>query len=56
MKQGTLVVELADPQSRKDVWWAVGEDTLTGDRNKDLSIIQRTVSKMFKKYPPPPTK
>jgi Domain of unknown function (DUF4136) len=52
VKQGTLVVELADPQLKKVVWWGVGEGTLTDDRDKDLPMIQRTISKMFKKYPP----
>jgi Domain of unknown function (DUF4136) len=56
VKQGTLVVQLADPQSKKTVWWGVGEDTLTDNRDKDLPMIQRTISKMFKKYPPPPKK
>jgi hypothetical protein len=54
VKQGSLVVELADPQLKKVVWWGVGEDTLTDDRDKDISMIQRAISKMFKKYPPPP--
>jgi hypothetical protein len=53
VKQGTLVVELADPQLKKVVWWGVGEDTLTDDRDKDLPMIQKTISQMFKKYPPP---
>jgi hypothetical protein len=56
VKQGTLVVELADPQSKRIVWWGVGEDTLTDNRDKDLPMIQRTISKMFKKYPPPQKK
>lgn len=56
VKQGTLVVEVADPQLKETVWWAVGEDTLTDNRDKDLPMIQRTISKMFKKYPPPPKK
>jgi hypothetical protein len=53
VKQGTLKVQLADAKSKTVVWWAFGEDTLTNNRDKDLPIIQRTVSKMFKKYPPP---
>jgi hypothetical protein len=56
VKQGTLVVELVDSQSKKTVWWGVGEDTLTDNRDKDLPMIQRTISKMFKKYPPPQKK
>ena len=55
VKQGSLVVQLPDPQLRKVVWWGVGEDTLTGNRDKDLQVIQRAISKMFKKYPPPST-
>jgi hypothetical protein len=56
MKQGTLVVQLADPQLKKVVWQGVGEDTLTDVRDKDLPMIQKTISKMFKEYPPPPKK
>jgi hypothetical protein len=56
MKQGTLVVQLADPQLKKVVWKGVGEDTLTDVRDKDLAMIQKTISKMFKKYPPPQKK
>jgi hypothetical protein len=56
VKQGTLKVQLADAKSKTVVWWAFGEDTLTNNRDKDLPIIQRTVSKMFKKYPPPQEK
>jgi len=56
VKQGTLVVELADPRLKTVVWWGIGEDTLTDDRSKDLPMIQRTIVKMFKKYPPPPQK
>jgi Domain of unknown function (DUF4136) len=56
VKQGSLVVELADPQLKKVVWWGVGEDALTDDRDKDLPMIQRAIAKMFKKYPPPQKK
>jgi hypothetical protein len=52
VKQGILKVQLADAKSNTVVWWAFGEDTLTNNRDKDLPIIQSTVSKMFKKYPP----
>jgi hypothetical protein len=56
VKQGSLVVELADPQLKKVVWWGVAEDTLTDDPGRDLLMIQKNVSKMFKKYPPPEKK
>ena len=56
VKQGTLVVELADPQLNKAVWWGTAEDTLPDKPNKDLHLIQKKISKMFEKYPPPTTK
>ena len=45
-------MELADSQSKKAVWWGVADDTLTDNYDKDASMIQKNVSKMFKKYPP----
>jgi len=56
VKQGTLAVELADSQSKKAVWWGIAEDTLTDNPDKDLPTIQRAISKMFQKYPPPAKK
>jgi hypothetical protein len=56
VKQGTLVIELADPQTKKAVWWGVAEDTLTDNPDKDLPLIQKKISKMFEKYPPPSKK
>jgi hypothetical protein len=56
VKQGTLVVELADPQLKRAVWWGIADDTLTGNPDKDLPLIQKKISKMFAKYPPPTKK
>ena len=56
VKQGTLVVQRADPQLKKALWWGVAEDTLTDDPNKYVALIQKRVSKMFEKYPPPTKK
>jgi Domain of unknown function (DUF4136) len=53
VKQGTLIVELADPRLKKIVWWGIAHDTLTDNPDKDLPMIQKNISKMFKKYPPP---
>lgn len=53
VKQGSLVVEMADPKLKKVVWWGVAEDTLTDNPDKDIPMIQKNISKMFKKYPPP---
>ncbi len=52
VKQGTLVVELADSQLKKAVWWGIVEDTLTNNPNKDIPLFQKRISKMFQKYPP----
>ena len=56
VKQGTLVVQLADPQLKKALWWGIAEDTLTDNPDKYVTLIQRNVSKMFEKYPPPTKK
>ena len=53
VKQGTLVVELADPQLKKAVWWGIAEELLTDNADKDVPLFQKKISEMFKKYPPP---
>jgi hypothetical protein len=56
VKQGTLVIELADPKLKKAVWWGIAEDTLTDDPDKYVALIQKRISTMFEKYPPPSKK
>jgi len=56
VKQGTLVIELADPHLKKAVWWGIAEDVLTDNPDKDTPLIQKKISKMFEKYPPPTKK
>ena len=56
VKQGTFVVELADPQLKKAVWWSVTDESVTDIPDKDVPLIQKIISKMFKKYPPPTKK
>jgi hypothetical protein len=56
VKQGTLVVQLADPQLKKAVWWGIAEDTLTDDPDKYVALLQKRISQMFEKYPPPTKK
>ena len=56
VKEGTLLVELADPQSKKAVWWSVTDESVTDNPDKDVPLIQKIISKMFKKYPPPTKK
>jgi hypothetical protein len=56
VKQGTFVIELADPQLKKAVWWGIVDGVLTDNPDKDLPAIQKNISKMFEKYPPPSKK
>ena len=56
VKQDTFVVELADPQLKKPVWWSVGHDIVTDNPDKDVPLIQKRILQMFKKYPPPAKK
>jgi hypothetical protein len=53
VKQGTLVTQLVDPQLKKAVWWGIAEEVLTDNPDKDTPLIQKKISKMFEKYPPP---
>jgi hypothetical protein len=56
VKEGTLVVELVDSQFKEAVWWGIANDTLTNKPEKDLPMVQKRISKMFKQYPPPANK
>jgi Domain of unknown function (DUF4136) len=56
VKEGTLVVQLADPQLKTALWWGIAENTLTDDPDKYVALIQKKISKMFEKYPPPTKK
>lgn len=56
VKQGTMIVQLADPQSKNALWWGVAYGVLTDKYDKDVGMIQKKVSKMFQKYPPPTKK
>jgi hypothetical protein len=56
VKEGTFVLQLADPQLKKSVWWSFADDTVTDNPDKDVPLIQKRISKMFQKYPPPAKK
>ena len=56
VNQGTLIVELANPQSKTALWWGIADDAMTNHPDKDLPVIQKKISKMFEKYPPPTKK
>jgi hypothetical protein len=56
VKQGTLVVELADPQLKKAVWWGIANEAIIDNPDEDVPNVQKKISKMFEKYPPPRNK
>ena len=53
VKKGTLIVELMDPKLEKVIWWGTAEDIFSDNPTKALHLLQKKVSKMFEKYPPP---
>ena len=56
VKQGTLVVELVDPQLKRAVWWGIAGEAITDNPDEDVPRVQKKISKMFEKYPPPTKK
>ena len=56
VKEGNFVVELADPQLKKAVWWAIAHEKVTDKPEKDFPMADKKISKMFAKYPPPAKK
>jgi hypothetical protein len=56
VKQGTLVVELADPQLKKAVWWGIANEAIVDNPDEDVPNVHKKISKMFEKYPPPRNK
>lgn len=51
-KQGTLVVELADAKDKQILWRGSATDTISDNSNKNISNLDKAVSKLFKGYPP----
>lgn len=52
-KEGTLVVDIFDAKSKQLIWRGNAEDMLSGDPDKNVKKLDKTVVKMFKKFPPP---
>jgi hypothetical protein len=53
---GTLVVDLSDPATKKLVWRGSASDTLSDKSEKNIDNLDKGVVKMFKKFPPDPSK
>jgi hypothetical protein len=55
-KVGTLVVDLVDTGTKKLVWRGSASDTLSDKSEKNIDNLDKGVVKMFKKFPPDPSK
>ena len=55
-KEGTLVVDLYDAKTKQLIWRGSAEDTLSDKAEKNEKNLDKGVAKMFKKFPPEPTK
>lgn len=53
---GTLVVDLSDPATKKLVWRGSASETLSDKSEKNIDNLDKGVVKMFKKFPPDPSK
>jgi len=51
-KDGTLVVDMADPTQKMVIWRGTSSDTLSDKSTKNIEKVQKMVKKMFEKYPP----
>ena len=49
---GTLVVDLYDANTHQLVWRGTGQDELSNKADKNTKKLDKTVDKMFAKYPP----
>jgi len=55
-KEGTLVVDLYDTNSKQLIWRGSAEDTLSDKAEKNEKNLDKGVAKMFKEFPPEPKK
>ena len=50
---GRLIVDIFDGNSKQLVWRGIATDTLTGNPEKNEKKLGKSVTEMFKKFPPP---
>jgi hypothetical protein len=53
-KVGQLVVDVFDAQTKKLIWRASFDDSLSNNSDKNDKKLQKDVSEMFKHFPPEP--
>lgn len=51
---GTLGIDMFDGQTKKLIWRATAENTLSDKPQKNEKKLADTIADMFKKFPPPP--
>jgi hypothetical protein len=50
---GTLVVDIFDGKTKKLIWRATSSETLSNNQDKNDKKLEKDVTDMFKKFPPP---
>jgi hypothetical protein len=51
-----LVVDLFDTRTRRVTWWGSASDALSGKPEKNSRKLNKTIQKMFEKFPSPATR
>ncbi len=51
-KVGTLVIDLFDAKTGKLIWRSSSSDTLSNNADKNTKNLDKSVTKMFKHFPP----
>jgi Domain of unknown function (DUF4136) len=49
--EGTLIVDLYDAKTQSLVWRGLAQNTLSNNGNKNQSMVQKAITKMFKQWP-----
>lgn len=53
-RTGTLVLDMYDSKTKELKWRSTAQDDLSGDPNKNQGKLEKSVKKMFEKFPPTP--
>jgi uncharacterized protein DUF4136 len=58
ISNGTLAVDFYDPTSKNLIWRGTATKTLnpSGNQQKDMEKLNKSVAKLLKNFPPPPAK
>ncbi len=58
ISNGTLAVDFYDPTSKNLIWRGTATKTLnpSGNQQKDMEKLNKSVAKLLKNFPPPPPK